>query len=896
MMLETISLTNWKDFRQPVEYEFSPGLNVIHGPNESGKSTLIEAISMVLFNKHTSKSQEIKDLIPWSSKLYPQAQISFQEGGETYRITKQFINPESILEKYYDDRWNELMNGDKADNEVLKLLRGKFPSRGSKSEYWGLGQSLWMVQGQPQISEELNSETVSSLKVLIGAAIESKEEKKVLELIRKEFSLVFTEAKRNLRSGSQLFEINKDLMELKNLLNETNNRTIEKEEIIRNIEDKELSLRKKKGTLETFKQKKLELKDEVKLAQDHREERQELQRDVENLNSQYDALKSQIDDIKDIKSTINDLFDIKEELQLKVKPLEDEFEKNKEALEDFDKEMHALEQKIDNKTDEKRIAGIIHTTVMEEQTLQDRQFKLEYVNELANKIKEKEIEINTLKSPSSEELRTIEELTTQIRDTETRLDAIGLTIETNLQEGVSGKMILDGEESINLEYKNNISKAHQSVELNMDKIGYMSIKSGSQDVKEMRENLEDLEIKFQEVVAPYNTIDPIKLRDLYNQKVNLENDLIQLTNDLTKQAKNGKEALEKEVTRLKRKIELNWDQIPPESPFRDYKIKSLVIENLSEKINQIEEEIDDLKGEKNTLRLKLQKEQEIKEDLQSKIASLNEDIRGNKERLEQIEEQLIKQESDGLTAEKREENLNKISQSLERKERALKIYNNEIEEKETKPLNDYEAIENTVDNLQNNINELEIKHSNLKKDLDLLINNSGDLNKLEEELINLEKQYKELETDAKAIELLYDLTTYYRESTIKSLGEPVEKILNQDLEKLLGPRYCFNFGKEMKPETLDVVGSNNEATLNNLSVGAQEQIWCLFRLALGRLLSAKERQLVILDDPLVNTDESRFYRALEILEDSAHDVQLILVTCDVDKYSSLNAKFIGLER
>jgi len=115
---------------------------------------------------------------------------------------------------------------------------------------------------------------------------------------------------------------------------------------------------------------------------------------------------------------------------------------------------------------------------MEEQTLQDRQFKLEYVNELANKIKEKEIEINTLKSPSSEELRTIEELTTQIRDTETRLDAIGLTIETNLQEGVSGKMILDGEESINLEYKNNISKAHQSVELNMDKIGYMSIKVG----------------------------------------------------------------------------------------------------------------------------------------------------------------------------------------------------------------------------------------------------------------------------------------------------------------------------------------------------------------------------------------------------------------------------------
>ena len=71
----------------------------------------------------------------------------------------------------------------------------------------------------------------------------------------------------------------------------------------------------------------------------------------------------------------------------------------------------------------------------------------------------------------------------------------------------------------------------------------------------------------------------------------------------------------------------------------------------------------------------------------------------------------------------------------------------------------------------------------------------------------------------------------------------------------------------------------------------------IFRLALGRLLSSEERQLVVLDDPLANTDAIRLHQALQILEDRANDLQIIVMTCDVDKYNWLsNVNFISLEK
>jgi Uncharacterized conserved protein len=179
-------------------------------------------------------------------------------------------------------------------------------------------------------------------------------------------------------------------------------------------------------------------------------------------------------------------------------------------------------------------------------------------------------------------------------------------------------------------------------------------------------------------------------------------------------------------------------------------------------------------------------------------------------------------------------------------------------------------------------------------ELQILMNQSRDTSLIEEKLEQLQSREGELETEAQALKLLFDLTSFYRDNTISELSEPIRKQVTGDLEKLLGGKYSLSFSKEMKPDSIEVCGE--EAPIDLLSFGTQEQVWCLFRLALGNILSGDEQQLVVLDDPLVNTDPVRMHHALEILEENAKNMQIIVVTCDVDKYNSLkDANFISMD-
>ncbi len=65
----------------------------------------------------------------------------------------------------------------------------------------------------------------------------------------------------------------------------------------------------------------------------------------------------------------------------------------------------------------------------------------------------------------------------------------------------------------------------------------------------------------------------------------------------------------------------------------------------------------------------------------------------------------------------------------------------------------------------------------------------------------------------------------------------------------------------------------------------------LARLALAQFLSTGERQLVVLDDALVNSDGTRRSRILDLLADAAADrFQLLILTCHPDMYKELPGK------
>jgi len=413
MILNKICLENWGKFRELTEINFSKGLNILYGPNESGKTTLIDSLRTVFFTKHTSHSEKIKSLVPWGSNLSPKASITFLQNGSCYRITKRFISSEvSLLEKLVNNKWERIAEGDNADKKVIELVGGKLPIRGdTKPEFWGLGQVLWMVQGQPFISEGVNEETLSSLQKLIGATIESDQEKKLFEIINEKFSNIFTQERRDFKKGSEIRNLREKIEELEKSRKEGER-------------DKEILLRKKKEKLKTELEKKKELKEKVDLAYEHKElkekvdlayehqtNREKLEEEVKRISSEYETLKKQINSIKegkgkikDIESENNSLEKEKRKLGKTLQNLQGEISEILQNLQgeisEINENISEINEGIELNDDTLRYARIAYDAIQKERELKEKEELLNEMQELEDELLKKQEKAKILKAPS----------------------------------------------------------------------------------------------------------------------------------------------------------------------------------------------------------------------------------------------------------------------------------------------------------------------------------------------------------------------------------------------------------------------------------------------------------------------------------------------------------------
>jgi DNA repair exonuclease SbcCD ATPase subunit len=79
--------------------ELAPGLTVIRGPNEAGKTTIQRALEMALFRKPTSTAQELEGVRSWGAEdRHPQVTLTFEEEGATHELTKRFAGQRGTVE------------------------------------------------------------------------------------------------------------------------------------------------------------------------------------------------------------------------------------------------------------------------------------------------------------------------------------------------------------------------------------------------------------------------------------------------------------------------------------------------------------------------------------------------------------------------------------------------------------------------------------------------------------------------------------------------------------------------------------------------------------------------------------------------------------------------------
>ena len=162
MKLRKLSVNQFKRFTDPTQLsELCDGLNLVVGPNELGKSTLLDALRAVLFERNSSKAQQIKALQNDRSGAAPVVELVFEVNGAEYTLTKRFVKSPYARLQCPD---GTLLEADAAEDRLRSLLGfAEAGSRGATSETLGMWGVLWVQQGQSFGRPDLPDSALASL-------------------------------------------------------------------------------------------------------------------------------------------------------------------------------------------------------------------------------------------------------------------------------------------------------------------------------------------------------------------------------------------------------------------------------------------------------------------------------------------------------------------------------------------------------------------------------------------------------------------------------------------------------------------------------------------------------------------------------------------------------------
>jgi len=147
MRLLSVTIRHYRVHHE-LRVQFDESRTIIGGPNESGKSTLIEAIHRALFLKSKVTGDVQKSMVSTTSPGTPEVDVVFEAGGKIYQLSKRFSGNNGTT-RLVETNGVALL-GDEAESRLAALLGveaiGGGRGLGDRvSQQWS---HLWVWQGQ----------------------------------------------------------------------------------------------------------------------------------------------------------------------------------------------------------------------------------------------------------------------------------------------------------------------------------------------------------------------------------------------------------------------------------------------------------------------------------------------------------------------------------------------------------------------------------------------------------------------------------------------------------------------------------------------------------------------------------------------------------------------------
>lgn len=348
-----------------------------------------------------------------------------------------------------------------------------------------------------------------------------------------------------------------------------------------------------------------------------------------------------------------------------------------------------------------------------------------------------------------------------------------------------------------------------------------------------------------------------KKKDNYKLQYIQKKDNIEVLEETEEQLNNKKENLEREIDKFIKSYISNYDD------------KIIALTEIKTCFNRYQ----DLRLSENN---RLQKNMEIKE----KVQLLEESIR---EYLQKYFTSIDKSFTDLVNIIKLQKNeLNRILQELEQANKLKEEYEKQNNVEELKQKSQAESLSESE--LQQEIKLLGLQIDNLTEEktqnqtqIEFLQNKVDENFELEEEKENLEE---EIETLKRKYDILEKTKKYMEKAKIsfsshylKGMVQGFEEYLNLLDDKNLDANVDINLGVQIESN-----GSKRE--IKFFSSGYKDLIYICMRFSLVKVLFENELPFVILDDPFVNLDDEKTYKAIELLKKFSEKYQIIYLICN----------------
>ena len=193
-----------------LELRFGRELTLIAGANETGKSTLVEALHKTLFLRATATGRGVEELRSRLHPGLPDVEIRFEADAETWRLRKRFAGASGTCQ--LSNGSGVALNGPQAEEQLARLLGYEAPVEGRRiaqlPERWA---HLWVRQGDAGLNPFSGNQECYDHQRLVAqlqqqssqSPLQSSTDRLVMEQIQQQVSTLYT-ATGKVKAGSPL--------------------------------------------------------------------------------------------------------------------------------------------------------------------------------------------------------------------------------------------------------------------------------------------------------------------------------------------------------------------------------------------------------------------------------------------------------------------------------------------------------------------------------------------------------------------------------------------------------------------------------------------------------------------------------------------------------------------